>query len=181
MVDDKEKTVGPRWKRHPKSEQFLLEWIGRFREQLPLLAKWEGKAASCGIPLLEITDHLLLPKNVQHREVLTQLGFRREETLDLPAWIHPQARLPAVLLTEGNPAKTGLALRVESIPDFLQANSLSARIEGSPFGPYRRCNLASGSGPALLIVERRESRPPYLPQFPEELSKTDHPLLPSRF
>jgi len=158
MVDGNDQGENFRWERQPEAERFLLEWIERFREQIPFLTKWEERITrECGIPLLEIVDHLLLAETAQTKEALAQTGFRREEGDNLPVHLHPGARLPAVLLTDGNPPKTGLALRVESITDFLQANGLSARIDGSPFGPYRRCNLSPGPGPALLMVERRES------------------------
>jgi 4-hydroxyphenylpyruvate dioxygenase-like putative hemolysin len=51
-----------------------------------------------------------------------------------------------------------VAIRVESIADFLQVNGIRAEIEGGPFSPYRRASASTEGGAALLIVERRGTR-----------------------
>jgi hypothetical protein len=147
------------WERHAAAEQFLLDNLGDFRRQSDTLARFEERLVKqTSGRLLDWVDHLLLPDSQPVRDRMTKLGFIPRQSSDQPVWHHPGTQLPRILLTGQGPGpKTGLALRTESVADFLQANSFRAEIEGEPFGPYRRAMVGEVHGVALLAVERRGS------------------------
>jgi 4-hydroxyphenylpyruvate dioxygenase-like putative hemolysin len=67
--------------------------------------------------------------------------------------------LPRIVLAGQAPGPdSGVAIRAESIADFLQANGLSADIEGGWLSPYRRASVSTESGVAFLVIERRGTR-----------------------
>jgi hypothetical protein len=153
------------WERHPEAERFLLEVIEDYGKRSPALSDFERKLITrTSTRLLDWVDHLLMADTAQNVNRLADFGFVRET--DFPAYTHPGARLPAVVLTEGGTdRKTGIALRVESISDFLQANRWTADIEGTPYSPYRRSRISTENGIAFLAVERRGNRG-YEPTYP---------------
>ncbi len=144
------------WERHAAAEQFMLDLLADFRKRNGTLALFgERLARQTSGRLLDWVDHLLLEDSRQLRDRLTGLGFV-SRWADAPAvWSHPGTQLPGVVLTgPGDRPRTGPALRVESLADFLQANGFRAGIEGEPLAPFRRAVLGEEQGAALLAVER---------------------------
>ncbi len=147
------------WERHADAEHLILELIAACRRQSTTLACFEERLVrQTSGRLLDWVDHLLLRSSRQFSDRLTELGFVVQSTDDLDVWQHPGAQLPRVVLTrKAGPPETGLALRVENLSDFLQANGLPAEIEGEPFHPFRSARLKEEKDIALLAVERRGS------------------------
>jgi len=147
------------WERHAAAEQLMLDLLGDFRRQSATLARFEERLVrqSSG-RLLDWVDHLLLRDSRQIRDRLADLGFRALPDDEQTVWLHPGTQLPRIELTGRNDhQETGLALRVENLADFLQANGYRAEIEGEPLSPYRRARLGDEQGVALQAVERRGS------------------------
>ncbi len=148
------------WQRQKAAEHLCLGHLDGFRKENPALARWEEKLkVQTSGRLLDWVDHLLVPGSGQLRDALTAAGFVRQQGSDREAWHHPGALLPQVVLT-GNSAEfdAGVALRVESVADFLQINGLVAEIEGAPLSRFRRALVCARPGAALLVVERRGYR-----------------------
>jgi hypothetical protein len=144
------------WQQHAAAEQLCLDLLAGFRQENTALARFEEQLrerASCR--LLDGIDHLLLHDSPALQERLSVCGFVR--SAESAVWQHPGALLPRLVFGEPSGAKAGVALRVESIADFLQAHNLSAEIEGGVLSPYRRAPLGEEGGVALLVVERRGS------------------------
>ena len=157
------------WERRPEVESFFSRSLGIYLRKNSLLAEFEKKfvrQASSGI--LNWMDHILLEDSNGIREELDGLGFERQQDTEVYAYYHPGVLLPSVLLV-GNPAgvSPGVALRVESIEDFLKANSLQAAVEGAALSPFRRSCIDVQQGTSLWVVERRGTRN-FDPIYPKE-------------
>lgn len=151
------KNKGFYWQRHAAAEQFILDNLDDFRSRCDTLARFEERLVKQASGwLLDWVDHLVLPDSKHIRKRLTDIGFVVRPLADQTVWHHPGAQLPRAVLTNGK-VPSGLALCVENLGDFLQANGFRGEIEGEPFSPYRRARWDDGQGVALLAVERRGS------------------------
>lgn len=154
MEDEK----GFYWQRQAKVEEFFLVNLDQFRKENLTLARFDGNLLKqTSTRLLDWVDHLILPESTRLRNELRELGFVPLET-GVEAYLHPGVLLPAIVLAGNSSMKPGVALRVESIADFLQANGFTAEIEGQPLSPFRRAVVAVENGCAMLAVERRGTR-----------------------
>ncbi|MEZ4598265.1 MAG: hypothetical protein R2940_00555 [Syntrophotaleaceae bacterium] len=147
------------WERHPEAEQLMLDLLERFCSKSRTLASFQERLVrQASGRLLDWVDHLLIEDSPYLQKKLTDLGFVEEPESQQAVWCHPGTQLPPIVLTElDSPARTGAALRVDSLADFLQANGFACDIEGEPFSPYRRAWLGEEQGIVLLAVERRGS------------------------
>jgi hypothetical protein len=111
-----------------------------------------------GTDFYEWVDHFTLDD--QHAEELRDVGLVRE-TIDAPArtevYYHPRAMMPRVLLQTGGSSRAipkNLAIRTESLVDFVARQNLLTNIQG-PFGARLRQALASDeTGHRFLALER---------------------------
>jgi hypothetical protein len=141
------------WQRHPAAENLCLEMLASLRNESAALRHLAGRfKEEASTHLLDWVDHLLLPESSHLRDALSECGFVRQTDTAHEAWYHPGAQLPRVLTGKG---EKGVALRVESIADFLQVHKFTAEIEGGGFSPYRRARASTEGGVVLLAVERR--------------------------
>lgn len=147
------------WERHPAAEQFVLGLLADCRRQSATLARFEERLIRrTSGRLLDWVDHLLLRDSRQLSDRLTGLGFVVQPSDDQDVWRHPGTQLPRVVLSRRpDLPETGLALRVENLSGFVQANGFQAEIEGEPFHPFRSARLKDETAIALLAVERRGS------------------------
>jgi hypothetical protein len=114
-----------------------------------------------GTDFFEWIDHLVLPP--ESEKPLRKVGFVSEEGLETPqgetALHHPRATLPRVLLRPGpEQHPSTIALRPESVADFIARNNLGNDIEGAPFSRYRRLLVSDENGARLEAVERHAYR-----------------------
>lgn len=143
------------WQQQAAAEQLCLDLLTGFRRENTILARFEEQLrARASGRLLDWVDHLRLQDSPALQERLSACGFVRAAGSAPVVWRHPGAILPQLVL--GGTAAS-IALRVESIADFLQAHNLTAEIEGGALGPYRRALLGEEGSVALLAVERRGS------------------------
>lgn len=142
------------WRRQESAEKLCLDLLARFRQENRVLAGLAGEIEEeTSGHLLDWVDHLCVRPSPSLRGEMAAAGFAPEEDWEGEVWHHPGAILPRLVPADGE----GAALKVESLPDFLQVRRLAAGIEGEPFAPYRRAVVSSENGVALLAVERRGS------------------------
>ncbi len=145
-----------------EAERFLRERIEVFLEKNRFArALAQRMNAETGTDFFEWIDHLVLwPGDAS---ALSGAGFVRVEQTETPngeaVYEHPKVTLPRVLLSSG-PIKSSLviALRPESVADFMGRHNLSGEAEGEPFSRYRRLTVAEENGSVLEAVERRAYR-----------------------
>jgi hypothetical protein len=157
------------WQRHAEVEDFFLRYIDRFCKESPTLARFAAKLVDqTSTGMLDWVDHILLPDARRLRDELQQLGFVRQAETGSEAFFHAGVLLPSVLLAgDSADPKRGVALRVESITDFLQVNGFRAEIEGQPLSRFRRALVSVEKGSAFMAVERRGSLD-YVPATPAD-------------
>jgi hypothetical protein len=154
-----EQEKGLYWEQHAEAERACLELLEDCKKKNITLARFEGKLVrQTSSRLLDWIDHFHLRDSNHVKDKLARLGFVRQPDIVHDALYHPGALLPGIVFA-GKPSEPdlGAALRVESIADFLQANSFQAGIEGGPLGPYRRALVAMENEAAFWAVERRGS------------------------
>lgn len=131
--------------------KFLLRnsWARRLAERM---------RDETGTDFFEWVDHLVLAP--EHAEALRAAGFEEERVVAPPGatvfW-HPRAMMPRVLLhAEGgrDAVPAALAIRPESLGDFLAAHNLDAPIEGAFGARLRYACIHQENGTALFACER---------------------------
>lgn len=146
-----------------EAEQTLGGHIARFLEHNAFAARLAQRMRDeTGTEFFEWVDHVVLAR--EHGAALAAVGFV-EESVDAPAgttvlW-HPRAMMPRVLLrdtTERAGAPAELAVRPESLVDFIAAHDLGAEIEGGFGSRLRRAVISEEGGTMLRAVERLGSR-----------------------
>lgn len=158
------------WQCQPQAEQWLYALLEECKAKNSKIRELEEELlAKTSTRLFDWIDHFTVEASPALDEQLAQNGFEQESTM--PAYrlfTHPKAKLPSVLVREGiTRHPLGIAIKVESLADFLMVHRLEKCIEGSFFSPYRRCLIAQEGTTALLAVERRGSRtlePVYQPE-----------------
>ena len=111
-----------------------------------------------GTEFLEWTDHLVVSQG--HEKALRDAGFVTEAA-DAPVHVtvlaHPHAMLPRVLVSlkaEPSPAPLSLALRPESLADFMARQGLGGEPAGRPCAGLRVLTVGEENGAVLQAVER---------------------------
>lgn len=152
------------WQCYPEAEKWLYSHLNNFKEKSLAIRQLEEELdRKTSTRLFDWIDHFTVEANSSHEQELALCGF--EQTIAMPAYrvfAHPGAKLPSVVLSEGAKQPLGIAIKVESIADFLMVRGVERGIEGSPLSPYRRSLLAE----RLLVVERKSTlamEPTYVP------------------
>jgi len=144
------------------TEQWIRQQVSSFLERngfaRQLAARMRDETAT---DFFEWIDHLTLPSTrqtdlVQAGFVKVPLGLASDET---PVYECPRTTLPRVVLAHSSAtAGVKIALRTESVADFLARHNLHGGIEGEPLSRYRRRLLAAENGTRLAVIERRGYR-----------------------
>ena len=150
------------WPLANEAEQFLRERIALFLKHNTFARNLADRMrAETATDFFEWTDHLVL--SPAEEKPLRQAGFVPDPHAETPngetVYEHPRATLPRVLLRRGNENSPSLlALRPESVADFMARHNLSGEPEGEPCSRYRRIVVAEEDGTQLEAVERRAYR-----------------------
>ena len=150
------------WPLANKAEQLLRERMAQFLERNTFARQLADRMrAETATDFFEWTDHLVLAPSEEL--ALREAGFVPDPVEETPegetVYAHPRATLPRVLLHRGkqeSPAR--LALRPESVAEFMARHNLSGEPEGTPFSRYRRVVVSEERGTRLEAVERRGYR-----------------------
>jgi hypothetical protein len=140
------------WKPQPETAAFVEKLINEFLAGVPLLRRLaERMKTETGTRLVDWIDHLAIPEPSVTVAELETVGYRPEEN---SVWRSPAGMFPPIRLHQG--ATRRLALRVESVADFLLASGLfeSAAVEGVAGDAVRRARLVEQNGFELWVIER---------------------------
>jgi hypothetical protein len=144
-----------------EAEDYVLAQLDAFLQRNPSAAELaERMRTETGTLLLDWVDHLVLSPAEQ--DTLRKLGYREETTLPTApgffCWGHPEAMLPRVLIQADLPAGSAprlVAIRCDSVADFLVAHGLTNEPHGPPLTRYRWATVSEVEGCRLEVVERR--------------------------
>jgi hypothetical protein len=147
------------WPLAYEAEAVLRRLIGSFLDHNQVARKLaERMAEETGTDFYDWVDHLSAGQNAV--DELLSVGFVPEQVdtpPDTKAFYHPRAMMPRVLVHRngslgGAPAE--LAIRPESLIDFLSKNNPCAEVIGNFGSRLRTALVAEESGHKLLAVER---------------------------
>ena len=143
------------------AENHVLAQLASFTQRNGFAAHLERRMRDeTGTSLLDWVDHLVVAPAEEPR--LREIGYVPQPVAETGpgarAWWHPLAMLPRVLIRDGlvsSPAPALLAVRCESVSDFLVMHGLAGEPEGAPLTRFRRALVAEQNGTRLEAVERR--------------------------
>jgi hypothetical protein len=147
------------WPLANEAEQFLRERMARFLERNTFARQLAGRMRTeTGTDFFEWVDHLVLSPGEEH--ALREVGFEPDRLAETPhgeaVYEYPRATLPRVILRQGDKeCPSVLALRPESVADFMACHNLPGEPEGEPCSRYRRILVAEENRTQLAAVERR--------------------------
>lgn len=145
------------WECQPKAEALLLKIVKKCSEKNGFISDFEQELHKhTSTRLFDWLDHVVISYSLEIEKDLEKAGFVSEwATPSYRVFFHPGAQLPRVLLKDHDQSVVGLAVKVDSVADFLMVHRLSGCIEGSPLSRYRRCSVSTDNGVSLWVIERR--------------------------
>jgi hypothetical protein len=147
------------WPLAYEAENLLRQFIFAFLEPNQFARRLAGEMeVRTGTDFYEWVDHFVLDS--EHAEELRAAGLVRE-TVEAPAgtevYYHPRAMMPRVLLRKAGSRRgvpSSLALRAESLGNFVRAHRLSTDIQGTLGAGLRRVLISEEKDHHFLAVER---------------------------
>lgn len=137
----------PSWEPHPDAEALVTELLDEvLARSSKARAFADDLVRSCGVRLRDLIDHVLVPRDWAQR--FEDAGWERVEP---GVRRHQGGRFPAVL--DGN-RDIELAVRVESVATFVEAQGLDVQVVGEAHSPYRFADVFRGGGVLISVVER---------------------------
>lgn len=148
------------WGLYPKVESFLAGEVSSFvahNRKAALLA--DRMRENTSTMFIDWVDHVSVPESRVDADTLTAMGFERIRTGSLPdgaeAFRHTSTSLFPILISRSG--STEVAIKPESIDDFMQVIGSGADVEGRPFAPLRKAVLSKEGNYILSAIERRGS------------------------
>lgn len=146
------------WQRKPVAEKLCRHYVNEYSKDNPAIGRFADELHSrTSTEILHWTDHIIIPEDRVSRERLQSVGFEsdNDQRAHLTVFRHPGALFPRIIISgKGASLRKGLAIRVESVADFLQVNGFRADIEGKPYSPLRRAVVSSKGDVGFVAVER---------------------------
>jgi hypothetical protein len=147
------------WPLAYEAEDLIRTLLNRFLEQnqfaSALAARMRDEA---GTDFYEWVDHLIVGPELEH--ALQEVELVVEDVEADPGatvYFHPRAMMPRILVREDgsrNGAPRVVAIKPESIVDFVARNDLLVTIEGEFGAPLRQALVAEQNGFQFVAVER---------------------------
>jgi hypothetical protein len=151
------------WPLAYQAESLVRDFVSAFRaKNTAAMSLAKEMSEKSGTDFLEWVDHFTLAP--EHESELQDAGFVKEP-VQAPAghqvFYHPRAMLPRVLLRPGGsvnsiPAK--LAIRPESVIDFVARHQLAEKIQGAFGDRLREVIISSEQGNTFSGIERLACR-----------------------
>ncbi len=144
-------TQNPTWAPHPQAALIVDSAVAKFTDLSPAAAKLRSRMfQETGTNLVDWIDRLSTDASASDVE---SAGYVLDSSRGVGVYRHPQAQLPLLVREYG---KQMLAVRVESVVDFLQAHRIDRRckIFGDTGAALRRACVECSADSELWIVER---------------------------
>lgn len=146
------------WPLAYEAEQLLSGFIEAFLLRNTFARRLADRmGGETGTNFYEWVDHFTVSPS--HEQEFITVGFEQEQA-ERPSGTtilrHPKAMMPRVLVTVGGSAEgapTSLAIRTESVVDFLARQGLVSKIEGGHHSLLRRARVSEENGTRFEAVE----------------------------
>lgn len=140
------------WQVHADAAALVAHLIDEVSQHLPALTRLKQLMLDhTGTRLMDWIDHFFFGVDPTLQGQLEACGFEsvpEEEGV----WRHAGGLFPDVLMKQASVA--GLALKVESVDDFLFSHAITALVEGEPDSQLRRCVVWEKGRWQCVVVER---------------------------
>lgn len=144
------------WTQQPAAAHFIEETVASFCAVCPPAVQLAQRMQDeTGTRLLDWVDHLGLKDSPGLRQKLAELGFAAADDAH-DVWHHAAGLFPAIHLY--HQADCGLAIKVESVADFLAAGGLeNIPIEGALLAAVRRASIFRSQQAEFWAIERHRA------------------------
>ena len=145
------------WSPQPTTAQFVGELLQDWLDHSSFTAAFSGRLlAETGTRLLDWVDHFALPSTDSRLQSLPEFGYQRADLGDVMIFENREGLFPRIRVHDGSACQ--LAIKVESVADFLFAQDLSTvSIEGPPLGQVRKAIVDRDGKYEFLVIERHGS------------------------
>jgi hypothetical protein len=145
------------WSPQPEAAKLVHSLLDEFLRDCSFAASLSKRMLEdTGTRLIDWVDHFGLPADHPAISQLANVGYDQVDQQGSAVWGHRAGMLPRIREQSGNVRQ--LAIKVESVIDFLVAHRLSnIQIAGQPFSSVRTAVVASENRVEIMIVERHGS------------------------
>jgi len=145
------------WSTQPEAFNFLRLLTDHFLAACPEASAFANRMRDeTGTRFIDWIDHIRLNTHDPRAAKLEEVGYRsvsHEGTYVV--FVNDSGVFPQIIVWAG---AGEIAIKVESVADFLAANQLLREVLGSPLDSLRMCRVFSGQDCAMTIVERHGTR-----------------------
>jgi hypothetical protein len=145
------------WSPQPDAAQLVQSLLTECLRDCPFADHLSQRMVDeTGTRLVDWLDHFGLPETHSAVGQLHGVGYRLVQRDGAAAWEHPAGLFPRIRVHNGSSRQ--LAIKVDSVVDFLVAHRLSQiQINGEPLAAVRKALIASEHRVEVWIVERHGS------------------------
>jgi hypothetical protein len=145
------------WGLHPDLEGFVSINVSAFIANHSVARRLSERMLSLtSTRFVDWIDHIVLPESEIEPGALERLGLEEVRTGgDGEARVYKHTRSYLFPILVGQEGKLEIALKPESIDDFLQVLGSGVEVEGAPFSEFRKATLSTEGAFVLSAVERR--------------------------
>ncbi|MDB5296188.1 MAG: hypothetical protein JWO31_2171, partial [Phycisphaerales bacterium] len=143
-----------KWEPQPDAERLVQRLVADFLGSNAWAAAFADRLyKDAGVRFADVVDHVHVPPAAASVADVLAAGFEPVPA-DRHAYAHPGGIFPTLVV--GPPADHGVAVRVESVADFLAIHGMCAEHTGRPGDRVRTAPVvpAAAGVPGLAVVER---------------------------
>lgn len=153
------------WEPQPRAAAMVREVVEGFLGACPAAAALAQRMRhDTATRFIDWVDHIQVPRSEKMRQRLIDAGFSRQPAPGAPdCYANDAGIFPRVIFGSG--AETRVAIKVDSVIDFLSAwhladdpTSSGDDVEGDPWSQYRRARAFRSGDAELWVVERHGYR-----------------------
>jgi hypothetical protein len=153
---DQQRNVEFAWQCYPDAANVVTQLLCRFVGTIPAAASLASRMhEETGTRLVDWVDHVCLPGSHHAACQLAQCGFESTSDDDQQVWKHAGGMFPVIRVGDFN--ATRLAIKTESVADFLFKHRVCAEIEGQPLSKLRMARVGAADSHELWVVQRHGS------------------------
>ncbi len=150
------------WQRYPGAEALLERFVGLAFDGNSFAADLARRMREeTSTRFLDWVDHFVVTGSPEREAALLEAGFTRDNCGydgDTPVFVHLGGLFARVAMAQGSgPEVREVAIKVESVADFVRAHDLGTELIGPALGPYRLTRV-KGANTSFAAVERRAYR-----------------------
>ncbi len=145
------------WSPQPAAWKLVNALADDFLSRVPAVAALATRMRDeTGTRFVDWIDHIRLPRRDARVRELNTVGYHADsDGKGLTIFLNDDGMFPPIVAWDGG---FQIAIKVESVADFLAANQLHLEIAGAPLASSRTSQIAESDGCALTVSERHGTR-----------------------